>query len=370
MKLNFLLAIIILLQIQAYGQYIGALEIEDSSIRPWIPKLEVEYAGVYLFGESESESEVRLFFSGQETIGQIKTGYWEEGTGLWKWNFINLTNIRIDKAGNFKSDQSSGQFVVYNSDNREYKGLKIDNPWTGWIEKGKYEVGIRKGVKLIDFYSGKFPDASILELDKKSLEKFSAQELSIMRNEIYARYGYIFKTGGDIDKYFKQQSWYRPEHKDVNRFLTTLERRNIKLIQEVESGRKEPLFEWTIIISYSIQLSRIFGEDRIKPAVLTDNEIKNVFEMLIVNIDSIKNELGLSKSLNLLDYKLQLIGGTNLYNEKIVFVNCVGKNLPKWIISNWKTKLIELKCVNDDLFSLKYNVPNRMYYHLYKSDCQ
>ena len=57
-----------------------------------------------------------------------------------------------------------------------------------------------------------------------------------MRNEIFARYGYIFKEGGEMEKYFKSQDWYTPEHKNVNDFLTEIEKENLKLIREVEAN--------------------------------------------------------------------------------------------------------------------------------------
>lgn len=55
-----------------------------------------------------------------------------------------------------------------------------------------------------------------------------------MRNEIYARYGYIFKPNGDLDNYFKKQRWYKGQHQDVSNFLTGLENQNIELIQMAE----------------------------------------------------------------------------------------------------------------------------------------
>jgi hypothetical protein len=56
-----------------------------------------------------------------------------------------------------------------------------------------------------------------------------------MRNEIFARYGYKFKSGGEMDKYFKSQDWYSGQHDNVNDFLTELEKENIKLIRQIEN---------------------------------------------------------------------------------------------------------------------------------------
>jgi hypothetical protein len=219
------------------GQYIGAMEIEDSSIRTWIPKLEIEYAGIYHFGEGEAEEELRIFFTGFSIIGQIKSGYWEEGTGLWKWTYENLNNIKIEKNGNFICDKYRGQFVIFKDSLSSYKGLKIDNPWNTWIPEGNYEVGIRMEKNLYSNFSGKYPEASYKLLSKSEISSLSSSELKIMRNEIFARYGYKFQKGGEIDNYFRNQKWYKAEHENVDSFLTELELKNISLIKELENKK-------------------------------------------------------------------------------------------------------------------------------------
>ncbi|PLX15138.1 MAG: hypothetical protein C0599_17345 [Salinivirgaceae bacterium] len=82
---------------------------------------------------------------------------------------------------------------------------------------------------------GKYPQGSMRILIVGELQLLSKHDLKIMRNEIFARYGYIFKEGGEMDKYFKSQDWYTPEHKNVNDFLTEIEKANMKLIREVEA---------------------------------------------------------------------------------------------------------------------------------------
>jgi hypothetical protein len=62
----------------------------------------------------------------------------------------------------------------------------------------------------------------------------SCFELKVMRNEIYARHGYIFKTAKDMKNYFSKQSWYTALHDDVSGLLSAAEKRNIQLIQQYE----------------------------------------------------------------------------------------------------------------------------------------
>ncbi|WP_410958731.1 YARHG domain-containing protein, partial [Salmonella sp. SAL01998] len=73
----------------------------------------------------------------------------------------------------------------------------------------------------------------------------SIADLKIMLNEIYARHGYIFRPGGEMDRYFRQQPWYRPRYANVDYLITETEHRNIKLLKELlspESQRKKALY--------------------------------------------------------------------------------------------------------------------------------
>ncbi len=65
------------------------------------------------------------------------------------------------------------------------------------------------------------------------------EDLQIMRNEIFARYNYIFKSGGEMDTYFKKQSWYIRINKNVDQLLTDIEKVNIKSIRKVEQVKKK-----------------------------------------------------------------------------------------------------------------------------------
>ena len=70
-------------------------------------------------------------------------------------------------------------------------------------------------------------------LTEGDLKGLSKQELKFMRNEIFARHGYIFKTP-ELNNYFKQKPWYKPQHEDVNGMLSPEERQNVELIKKLE----------------------------------------------------------------------------------------------------------------------------------------
>jgi len=79
-------------------------------------------------------------------------------------------------------------------------------------------------------------------LKETELEGKSKKELRLMRNEIFARYGRIFKSK-DLTQHFSAQSWYSPQHKDVEKMLTEIDRKNVALIQSFEqkTSEEEPM---------------------------------------------------------------------------------------------------------------------------------
>ena len=86
--------------------------------------------------------------------------------------------------------------------------------------------------------SGRFPLASVEVMTLEELGTYAGTplrpNLQVMRNEIFARYGYKFKSGGEMDSYFSTQRWYIPRFDDVTDQLTDIERLNIALIQTLE----------------------------------------------------------------------------------------------------------------------------------------
>lgn len=81
--------------------------------------------------------------------------------------------------------------------------------------------------------AGRFPQASAQQLTQYDLASLSKVELKLMRNEIFARRGYIFKDE-QLNKYFNQQEWYQPLFEDISDQLTPTEKANIALIKQLE----------------------------------------------------------------------------------------------------------------------------------------
>ena len=85
---------------------------------------------------------------------------------------------------------------------------------------------------------GRWPWTSGRLIRPGELFPLSLGELELMRNEIYARHGWIFNRP-DLRNYFESQPWYRPKrdladpqasNRRVEAELTPVERRNLQII--------------------------------------------------------------------------------------------------------------------------------------------
>jgi len=81
--------------------------------------------------------------------------------------------------------------------------------------------------------NGDYKVASCRLVKNIDLEDLSKTELRLMRNEIFARYGYKFKSI-DLQKHFLSKDWYNGFASNVDEYLTDIEKKNIKLIREFE----------------------------------------------------------------------------------------------------------------------------------------
>lgn len=62
---------------------------------------------------------------------------------------------------------------------------------------------------------------------------YSSSDARVLRNAIFARHGYRFKSQ-DLRDYFNQFSWYMPRFDDVTSHLSEVERENIQYLKSLE----------------------------------------------------------------------------------------------------------------------------------------
>lgn len=124
---------------------------------------------------------------------------------------IEIMNNQQSTVNGGYSEQRVGEYGTYDDE-----------------QEGERRSEIRESV-----YQGQYPDVSMRIVSRQYLYRRTKNELRIMRNEIFARHGYRFKTA-DLKEYFEKQYWYTAKYDDVSNMLTDIERANIKLIIQYE----------------------------------------------------------------------------------------------------------------------------------------
>ena len=78
-------------------------------------------------------------------------------------------------------------------------------------------------------------DISLLDkINKSSLLYLTKEELRILRNTIYAKYGYIFQSK-ELSKHFSRFVWYKPQFNNVDKRLNEYDKKIIEIIREIEN---------------------------------------------------------------------------------------------------------------------------------------
>jgi hypothetical protein len=101
--------------------------------------------------------------------------------------------------------------------------------------------------------------AGLLELNRS--------ELRLLRNTIYAQYGYIFSSR-DLQEHFSRFSWYNGTKTNVDSELTDRDKENISLIQRIEGNYPNTFNEdligyWAILPYHGDFWEEIENEDNV-----------------------------------------------------------------------------------------------------------
>ncbi|MDR1761785.1 MAG: YARHG domain-containing protein [Bacteroidales bacterium] len=237
-KTTLIIASIFALIVNSYGQYFADEEISKNDLTAWNVDSIKEYEATYFFGISEGECDLRVIISDGIIVAQTSCYTPDSTTGGLKDTFNTFTNVRIE-GNKFYSDQTNGEFMIKKNQYGTVAGLFVYNPWTYKFNNGG-EFGPvfpdEEGVYLV----GTYPFVSKRILTEQELETYSLDELKIMRNEIFARYGFTFQKGGEMEKYFCEQKWYKGRrYKNVDQWLTEIELQNIETIKKVETQKNK-----------------------------------------------------------------------------------------------------------------------------------
>ena len=102
-----------------------------------------------------------------------------------------------------------------------------------FFNKKSEKVEVQPESKPIQTIPGSYPYASQRLLTDEDVRFLSQYNLRVMRNEIYARHGFIFQNT-EMKNYFSTQPWYSPLYNDVNSMLTVIEKKNVDIIKKYE----------------------------------------------------------------------------------------------------------------------------------------
>ncbi|MDM8560698.1 YARHG domain-containing protein [Candidatus Parabeggiatoa sp. HSG14] len=163
-------------------------------------------------------------------------------------NFTSHSKLEFRMVGVTKF---SGRVPIFKSSKELWYKINVGpkaNSWTVKVTNGKkrsksYPFKVVTGPLV----PGKYPESSIRTLSLSDLRGKSAWDLKVMRNEIFARHGYVFKTP-DIKGYFNKQGWYESKSSGVVSQLTEIERANIKFIKKHETSVTPKTSDYPVLI--------------------------------------------------------------------------------------------------------------------------
>lgn len=154
---------------------------------------------------------------------QLKLVGHYESYGSDLWVVLKEYNKNEEQTGTFYVKKStedrseiSGTFVIASSGKEMPFELSTNGLPTAVSSSTNYVAGERV-------------------LTETELSGFSKEELRVLRNEIYARHGHIFKSA-DLSSYFSRFDWYHPDTDNAFNRLSDTEKKNIDIIKSMESS--------------------------------------------------------------------------------------------------------------------------------------
>jgi hypothetical protein len=128
-------------------------------------------------------------------------------------------------------------------------GKKFDAPgirqyfdWRDWYKPAKNQAAIKlnkieqQNVDLLAAYEARIREKLATEaIADGTLGDMFAEDLRVLRNEIYARHGRVFKDK-ELQKYFDSQGWYKANPEFTDDQLNEIEAANLAKIKEAEES--------------------------------------------------------------------------------------------------------------------------------------
>ena len=145
---------------------------------------------------------------------------------------LNILELRILRE----------EFYARHGKTFDAPGIREYFTWRDWYKPAKDQKTVKlnkieqQNVDLIAAYESRVREKLATEpLQEGQLGDMFAEDLRVLRNEVYARHGRIFKDA-DLQKYFEAQLWYKanPDFKDDQ--LNEIEAANLAKIKAAEDS--------------------------------------------------------------------------------------------------------------------------------------
>jgi hypothetical protein len=229
----------------------------------------IDESGKAHFGTIENNGKLIEEYSITDKIAAFIASFYEEGVDGRGWQIDNQSLVTVDKSNNVLGQKTILEYSDWNmtqlcpKGGRGYRLLQDDivevydvlsskeNELYDYMTTYSYykidkggKIKELDGVRTFDFtkyvkmneshLTGHFYKYRIGEKYESgdnmwASEHLSIDDLDLMRNEIYAEYGLIFKSL-KWQEYFSKKSWYKPQFENVDSKLSEIDKANIKLI--------------------------------------------------------------------------------------------------------------------------------------------
>lgn len=124
---------------------------------------------------------------------------------------------------------------VHESSENLLNDMELENVYL--IKAMEEEIKLNSSTDERTKLSQLYTKGRTIKLSKADLNHLNAHQLVYLRNEFYARQGYIFVSQRLAD-YFSQTDWYTPKFKNVDEKLTPIELENVMFIKQLENQLK------------------------------------------------------------------------------------------------------------------------------------
>jgi YARHG domain len=136
------------------------------------------------------------------------------------------------------------EFFARNGKRFTVAGYKQDFEWQDWYKPIKDQSKVKlnaieeQNVKLIQSYEAKIRERLTTEVwSEEDVSGLYAEDLRILRNEIFAKHGRVFKDP-KLQKYFEAQPWYKADatftDDKIPTVLSETEFKNVSTLKEAE----------------------------------------------------------------------------------------------------------------------------------------